>query len=69
MTGLDLLTELRRNGLRQKDLAMRLGVSEAAVSKYVNGRTPITPERWDTFVRAIRDERLEVQETQEQAIA
>ncbi len=69
MTGLDLLTELRRNGLRQKDLAMRLGVSEAAVSKYVNGRTLITPEKWDTFVHAIHGEWLEVQETQEQAIA
>ncbi len=53
MTGIDLLTELRKNGLRQKDLAERLGVSAAAISKYVNGRKRITPERAELFMRTI----------------
>ncbi len=56
MTGLDLLTELRRNGLRQKDLAARLGVSAGAISKYVNDHKRITPQRAEVFMRAIHGE-------------
>ncbi len=59
MTGLELFTELRRNGLKQKDLAARLGVSAAAISNYVNGHKRITPERAELFMRAIHGEKEE----------
>ena len=69
MTGLDLFTELRKNGLRQKDLAERLGVSAAAISNYVNGHKRITPERAKLFMRAIYGEREEEGTARKQANA
>ncbi len=69
MTGLDLFTELRKNGLRQKDLAERLGVSAAAISNYVNGHKRITPERAKLFMQAIHGEREEEGVARKQANA
>lgn len=66
MSGEELLIQLRRRGLKQKDLAGKLGLTHAMVSYYVRGRQPITPERETEIWRALEElsaERLSLQRT------
>ena len=54
---MNFITFLEVNGLKQKDLAQFLGVSEPSVSSYVSGKTTPSPDKlkkimdnpvWDT---------------------
>lgn len=69
MTGLDLLTELRRGNISQRELARRLGISEVQISRYVRGHRTITPVRAEQFRRAIHGYGETQEEFPETAIA
>ncbi len=65
MTGEELLIKLRRSGVKQKDLAGKLGVTPTMVSYYVRGRQQITPQRELEIQQALTqlsDERPSVQQ-------
>ena len=66
MTGEELLIKLRRSGVKQKDLAGKLGVTPTMVSYYVRGRQQITPQRELEIQQALTqlsDERPSVQQS------
>ena len=45
MTGEELLIQMHRRRITQKELSRRLGLSEGMVSFYVHDLQPISPER------------------------
>ncbi len=69
MTGLELLTELRKGNVSQRELARRLGISEVQISRYVRGHRTITPARAEQFRRAIHGHGEPHEELQEIAYA
>ena len=50
MMGEELLIELHRRGIKQKELAHKLGLTHPMVSYYIRGHQTITPER-ETQIR------------------
>lgn len=55
MTGEELLIELHRRGIKQKELAYKLGLTHPMVSYYVRGHQTITPEREKEIRQALED--------------
>ena len=67
---MNFITFLEVNGLKQKDLAQFLGVSEPSVSAYVSGKTTPSPDKlkkildnpaWDTSALSDEDPVKDVQ--------
>ncbi len=55
MTGEELLIELHRRGIKQKELASKLGLTHPMISYYIRGRQAITPGR-ETQIRQALEE-------------
>ena len=53
MTGIELLVMLRERHIEQNELARRIGVTHAAVSRYIRGTLNITPDRERQIRQAI----------------
>ena len=67
---MNFITFLEVNGLKQKDLAQFLGVSEPSVSAYVSGKTTPSPDKlkkildnpeWDTTALSETDPGKDIQ--------
>ncbi|MDP9382088.1 MAG: helix-turn-helix domain-containing protein [Chloroflexota bacterium] len=55
MTGEELLIELHRRGIKQKELAYKLGLTHPMISYYVRGRQTITPDREKQIKQALEE--------------
>ena len=55
MTGEELLIELHRRGIKQKELAHKLGLTHPMVSYYIRGHQTITPDRETQIWRALEE--------------
>ncbi len=59
MTGIELLVARRSRGISQQELAHRLGISHAQLSRWEWGRRPIPPRRASQILIALHE--LEMQ--------
>ncbi len=55
MTAEELLVELHRRGVKQKELADKLGLTHPMISYYVRGRLTITPHREKEIRQALEE--------------